>query len=162
MIYFILFCRWSGCRYSFKIPEGWEEVPVSIADLGGTEIDLRYNREDSGSLQVVVAPVLRFLDVGFNASVGLEELGPPQKIIEGFYPELYGTPLLDGDVLDTEVMRKDGLTYYLYDIKPHRLVTISAVGNRVFILATNSNSRQWRRGADELRVIQHSFYVPSV
>lgn len=29
-------------RYSFKIAEGWEEVPVSIADLGGTEIDLKY------------------------------------------------------------------------------------------------------------------------
>lgn len=28
-------------RYKFKVPQGWEEVPVSIADLGGTEIDLR-------------------------------------------------------------------------------------------------------------------------
>ena len=25
-------------RYSFKVPEGWEEKPVSIADLGGTEV----------------------------------------------------------------------------------------------------------------------------
>lgn len=25
-------------RYSFKIPKGWEETPVSIADLGGTEV----------------------------------------------------------------------------------------------------------------------------
>lgn len=24
-------------RYSFKVPEGWQETPVSIADLGGTE-----------------------------------------------------------------------------------------------------------------------------
>ena len=28
-------------RYSFKVPKNWEETPVSIADLGGTEIDLR-------------------------------------------------------------------------------------------------------------------------
>ena len=28
-------------RYSFKVPVGWEETAVSIADLGGTEIDLR-------------------------------------------------------------------------------------------------------------------------
>ena len=28
-------------RYSFRVPAGWEETPVSIADLGGTEIDLR-------------------------------------------------------------------------------------------------------------------------
>lgn len=25
-------------RYEFKIPAGWEETPVSIADLGGTEV----------------------------------------------------------------------------------------------------------------------------
>ncbi len=56
---------------------------MSIADLGGTEIDLRYGKEDEGEAQVVVAPVLRFLDVGFNADVRIEELGPPQRIIEG-------------------------------------------------------------------------------
>jgi hypothetical protein len=25
-------------RYSFRVPAGWEETPVSIADLGGTEV----------------------------------------------------------------------------------------------------------------------------
>ena len=29
-------------QYSFRIPQAWEETPVSIADLGGTEIDLRF------------------------------------------------------------------------------------------------------------------------
>ncbi|MEW5309471.1 MAG: hypothetical protein WDW38_001359 [Sanguina aurantia] len=47
-------------RYSFKIPKGWEETPVSIADLGGTEIDLRFSSKEMGQLSVVVAPVLRF------------------------------------------------------------------------------------------------------
>ena len=32
-------------------------------------------------------------DVGFNASVTIEELGSPDKIIQGFAPELYGSPL---------------------------------------------------------------------
>lgn len=26
-------------RYSFRLPDGWEETPVSIADLGGTEVE---------------------------------------------------------------------------------------------------------------------------
>jgi hypothetical protein len=47
-------------QYSFRVPETWEEVPVSIADLGGTEIDLRFKSRDEGDLSVVVAPVLRF------------------------------------------------------------------------------------------------------
>ncbi|GIL48056.1 hypothetical protein Vafri_4764 [Volvox africanus] len=56
--------------YKFRVPKGWEEIPVSIADLGGTEIDLRYQNKEQGDLAVVVAPVLRFMDVGFNAVSG--------------------------------------------------------------------------------------------
>lgn len=47
-------------QYQFRVPETWGEVPVSIADLGGTEIDLRFKNKDEGELSVVVAPVLRF------------------------------------------------------------------------------------------------------
>ncbi|MQL68939.1 hypothetical protein Taro_001231 [Colocasia esculenta] len=46
--------------YIFKVPGGWDEVPVSIADLGGTEIDLRFANSKEGRLFVLVAPVLRF------------------------------------------------------------------------------------------------------
>lgn len=38
------------------------QVPVSIADLGGTEIDLRFANSKEGRLFVIVAPVLRFAD----------------------------------------------------------------------------------------------------
>ncbi|GFH32318.1 PsbP domain-containing protein, partial [Haematococcus lacustris] len=49
--------------YAFKVPGGWGEVPVSIADLGGTEIDLRYSSREQGEVTVVVAPVMRFADI---------------------------------------------------------------------------------------------------
>lgn len=39
-----------------------EQVPVSIADLGGTEIDLRFANPKEGRISVVVAPVKRFSD----------------------------------------------------------------------------------------------------
>lgn len=39
-----------------------QQVPVSIADLGGTEIDLRFANSKQGRLYVIVAPVLRFAD----------------------------------------------------------------------------------------------------
>lgn len=38
------------------------QVPVSIADLGGTEIDLRFGSSREGRLFVIVAPVRRFSD----------------------------------------------------------------------------------------------------
>lgn len=44
-------------------------------------------------MAIVVAPVLRFADVGFNADVRLKELGSPEKMIGGFGPELFGSPL---------------------------------------------------------------------
>ena len=37
--------------------------------------------------------MLRFIDVGFNADIRIEELGPPEKLIGGFAPELFGSPL---------------------------------------------------------------------
>ena len=37
--------------------------------------------------------MLRFIDVGFNADVRIEEIGPPEKLISGFAPELFGSPL---------------------------------------------------------------------
>lgn len=148
-------------RYTFIVPEGWEEKPVSIADLGGTEIDLRFEHPDQGNLLVVVAPVLRFMDVGYNARIDIQQIGPPDKIIAGFAPELYGKPLMDDDVLDTSVVEDGGLTYYQWQVKPHHLVSATAVGNRVFILSTTSNSRQWRKAKDDLLRVQKSFRVLS-
>lgn len=226
-------------RYSFKVPAGWEETPVSIADLGGTEvritrvdchletirhirarsvggcsivgpplcavatpplaqIDLRFGDKEQGALQVVVAPVLRFKDVGFNARVTVEELGTPDMLISGFAPELFGTPLNDEDVLETRVINKDGQPYYewcdrhmmtlIFFLRPcviplffslvtqcnlintnirrnrelsrHRLVSATAVGNRLFLMAVEANGRQWRRAEANLRRIWTSFQVP--
>ena len=45
--------------------------------------------------------------------------------------------------------------------KPYHYVTMTAVGNRAFLLATAATPRQWRAAKEELRTIQQSFYVPS-
>lgn len=42
------------------------QVPVSIADLGGTEIDLRFANPKQGRLFVIVAPCKRFSDSKFS------------------------------------------------------------------------------------------------
>ena len=155
-------------RYSFQLPggKGWEETPVSIADLGGTELDLRFASPADGSLAVVVAPVLRFVDVGFNADVRIDTLGPPDRIIAGFAPELFGAPLEAGDVEETEVVKKGNLTYYRWLVKPllgstqRHAVAATAVGNRVFILTCAAKPREWKRAGAELKAIAASFTVP--
>lgn len=149
-------------RYSFKVAAGWDETPVSIADLAGTELDLRFENKEEGNLFLVVAPVLRFRDVGVNADVRIDELGTPDIIIAGFAPEIFGAPLSDDDVLVTETAQIDGVTYYYWEVKPHHLVAATAVGNRLFMMVLNANGRQWRKAENNLRVMQKSFFVPKL
>lgn len=119
---------------------------------------------------MVVAPVLRFIDVGFNADVRIEAIGTPDTIVAGFAPELFGAPLQEGDTLETDVDKKGDLTYYTYVLKPpaggpggnvggRRLVAATAYKNRLFLLAASANPRQWRRAEAELRKIVKSFNV---
>ena len=74
--------------------------------------------------------------MGYNARVNMEFLGPPENIIAGFAPELYGKPLEDDAVVNTRVTKKDDETYYQWDLTPHRLVVATATGNRVRIPAS--------------------------
>ena len=57
------------------------------------QIDLRYTNPEEGGLEVVVAPVMRFKDIEFNANVKIEEIAPPERIISGFALEIFGAPL---------------------------------------------------------------------
>ncbi|KAG6546947.1 hypothetical protein Mapa_011563 [Marchantia paleacea] len=144
--------------YSFKVPTDWEEIPVSIADLGGTEIDLRFQSPTEGNISVVVAPVLRFSsDLGDN--VKIEDIGEPQKVIDAFGPELTGQNV-EGKVKNMDVKKYEGRTYYQYELDvPHMLVTATAAGNRLYLLSVTANGRQWKKFAPNLRDIQDSFRV---
>lgn len=144
--------------YSFRVPDEWEEVPVSIADLGGTEIDLRFSNKQEGNLSVVVAPVLRFAsDLGDNATI--EKVGPPEKVIDAFGPELVGQNV-EGQVKDMAVKEHDGRTYYAYELNvPHVLITATAAGNRLYLMTVSGNARQWKKNGDVLKNIAGSFRV---
>lgn len=146
-------------QYSFRVPDGWKEEAVSIADLGGTEIDVRFVNQEEGQLAVVVAPVLRFMNVGFNADVRIEDIGSPEKVLNGFAPEILGGPVDEDDIVNQETYSKGPLQYYIWETKGHDLLTATAFKNRVFIIALRANGRQWRNAKNELHVMQKSFAV---
>ena len=145
--------------YSFDVYEGWEEVPVSIADPGGTEIDVRFNSEDDGGLKVVLAPVLRFADVKEGTNPGIEELIKFDRFMAGFGPELTQSPVDESDIVDSFVDEREGLTYYNFELKNHTLVAATAWKKRIFIICLQAPSRQWRNSADKLRATMKSFKV---
>ena len=145
-------------------------MPTSIADLGGTEIDCRFAPADGGVLaSVVVAPIARFLDIGFNADVRLPDIGPPEKLIAGFFPELFGKTIEDSDVIETKVETRvppnaksdtKPLTYYFYELAKKRRVAITATGNRVFILSISpKTSVGARKHSADFQHIAESFTV---
>lgn len=144
--------------YSFAVPNGWEEVPVSIADLGGTEIDLRYSNSKEGSLFVIVAPVLRFADnLGDDATI--EKIGTPEKVISAFGPEVIGENV-EGKVISSNVIEHSGRTYYQFELEPpHVLITATAAGNRLYLFNVTANGLKWKRHYQDLKRISESFRV---
>ncbi|EEF36252.1 psbP domain-containing protein 4, chloroplastic isoform X2 [Ricinus communis] len=144
--------------YAFKVPQEWEEVPVSIADLGGTEIDLRFSSSKEGRLFVIVAPVLRFADdLGDNATI--ERIGPPEKVINAFGPEVIGENV-EGKVLSMNVAEHSGRMYYQFELEPpHVLITATAAGNRLYLFSVTGNGLQWKRHYKDLKRIAESFRV---
>ncbi|KAK8572248.1 hypothetical protein V6N13_047860 [Hibiscus sabdariffa] len=144
--------------YSFKVPQGWEEVPVSIADLGGTEIDLRFANSKQGRLFVIVAPVLRFADnLGDDATI--QKIGPPEKVINAFGPEVIGENV-EGKVLSMKTAEHDGRMYYQYELEPpHALITATAAVNRLYLFSVTGSGLQWKRHYEDLKKIAESFRV---
>lgn len=144
--------------YLFKVPEDWSEVPVSIADLGGTEIDLRFGSPKQGRLSVIVAPVRRFADeLGDNTTI--EEIGPPEKVINAFGPEVVGENV-EGKVLRMEVAEHSGRKYYQFELEPpHVLITATAAGNRLYLFNVTGSGLQWKRHYQDLKKIAESFRV---
>ncbi|XVE95625.1 hypothetical protein REPUB_Repub02eG0114300 [Reevesia pubescens] len=144
--------------YAFSVPQDWEEVPVSIADLGGTEIDLRFASSKEGRLFVIVAPVLRFADnLGQNATI--EKIGPPEKVINAFGPEVIGENV-EGKVISMNSTEHDGRMYYQYELEPpHVLITATAAGNRLYLFNITGSGLQWKRHYKDLKRIAESFRV---
>ncbi|KAK3139497.1 hypothetical protein QOZ80_5AG0384170 [Eleusine coracana subsp. coracana] len=143
--------------YSFKVPDGWEEVPVSIADLGGTEIDLRFANSKQGRLFVIVAPVRRFADDLDDATI--EKIGTPEKVITAFGPEVIGENV-EGKVLASATAEHLGRTYYQFELEPpHVFITATAAGNRLYLFSVTANGLQWKRNYKDLKQIAESFRV---
>lgn len=144
--------------YVFSVPDGWEEVPVSIADLGGTEIDLRFANSKEGSLFVIVAPVRRFAD-NISDDAKIEEIGEPDKVISAFGPEVIGESV-EGKVLSAEVAEHSGRKYYQFELEPpHVFITATAAGNRLYLFNVTGSGLQWKRHSKDLKEIAESFRV---
>lgn len=154
---------WLGLQqYSFDVPAGeFKEEPTNVFDPEGSEIDLKLRGNKSGSISVVVAPIKRFREVPEGQMLAIEDVGDEKKVLSGFHSELFNGEPLDDNEIESMWRFKDtsGLTYYRYNLDPRRLVTATAMGNKMLILAIGASALQWRKSRDSLLATADSFRV---
>lgn len=70
-------------------------------------------------------------------------------------------PPTDNEILETFVDKRGGLTFYNFHCYPFYLVSMTATRNRLFIMTTACNARQWKKYEADFRKMQKSFQVAS-
>lgn len=77
------------------------------------------------------------IDFGDDATI--EKIGPPEKVINAFGPEVIGENV-EGKVLSMDVEELCGRKYYRYELEPpHVLITATAAGNRLYLFSVTGN-----------------------
>lgn len=126
-------------------------------------------------------------DVEIGEEATIEQIGPPDKVISAFGPEVIGENV-EGKVLRSEVAEHEGRTYYQFELEPpHVMITATAAGNRLYLFNVTGNGKnqintfylqniciincsnpttccdftglQWKRYYKDLRKIAESFRV---
>jgi len=146
--------------YQFVTYEGWEEKPVSIADPEGTEIDAKFSSEQDGEIKIILAPILRFVDFPAESNPRIQDFLTLSSFIQGFGPELVGTPVQEEDVVKSYEDEREGLTFYNYELKNHWLISATVYQRRVYIIVLHSSALQWRRSYAKLLKTAASFSIP--
>lgn len=78
-------------------------------------------------------------DLGENATI--EKIGPPERVIDAFGPEVIGENV-EGKVLSMEVTEHAGRKYYQFELEPpHALITATAAGNRLYLFNVLANGK---------------------
>eukprot|EP00238_Polyblepharides_amylifera_P015337 CAMPEP_0196600302 /NCGR_PEP_ID=MMETSP1081-20130531/95316_1 /TAXON_ID=36882 /ORGANISM="Pyramimonas amylifera, Strain CCMP720" /LENGTH=208 /DNA_ID=CAMNT_0041926133 /DNA_START=494 /DNA_END=1120 /DNA_ORIENTATION=- len=150
--------------YSFKVPAGWEEVGSFAGEgYGGQEVDLRFQGGE-GRLEVVLAPIRRFIDP-VPDHVTIKDIGSELKFIKAFGTEITGgNPIYEEDIVSSGTVTGPlGRPYYVYNLKlgggQSVLVSATVLRDRAYLLACKASSLQWRKNKSVLSDIRDSFYA---
>lgn len=83
--------------------------------------------------------------VDIEGEAEIELIGPPDKVISAFGPEVIGENV-EGKVISMEVAEHSGRTYYQFELEPpHVLITATAAGNRLYLFnVTGSGKKTFR------------------
>lgn len=157
--------------YSFALPPNWKRDPVANISSGNycqprcaepwTEVI--FSSPADGKAQVIISPLVRLIN---KSGAGLEDIGPPEGLINSFGPYITGTNVEEEDVVSATSKQVDGRTYYDYEIyapyainPPHGLATLTTKGDAAILFVINATDKQWGASKDKLKSVLESFVV---
>ena len=102
--------------------------------------------------------------MGSEMCIRDRDIGPPDKLLGGFAPEILGGPLEDRDLESTVISSKNcpvgELDFYNWVTnRPRAIMSATSYKNRAFVLCVKASALQWRRNEEALRRIGESFQV---
>lgn len=114
-------------------------------------------------LQVIISPLVRLIN---KSGASLDEIGPPEGLIQSFGAYITGTGLEEDEVLSASSKKVNGRTYYNYEIyapygtqPPHGLASLTTKGDAAILFVINATDKQWSAAEPKLRAVLDSFVV---
>lgn len=157
--------------YEFVLPPTWKQTRVANILSGNycqpkcaePWVEVKFEDEKQGKVQVVASPLIRLTN---KPNATIEDIGSPERLIASLGPFVTGNTFDSDELVDTNVEKIDGQTYYSYVLETplaltgsHNLAKATAKGNTVVLFVASANDKQWSSSQKVLKAIVDSFQV---
>ncbi|XP_062207171.1 psbP domain-containing protein 6, chloroplastic-like [Phragmites australis] len=157
--------------YEFILPPSWKQTRVANILSGNycqpkcaePWVEVKFEDEKQGKVQVVASPLIRLTN---KPNATIEDIGSPERLIASLGPFVTGNTFDSDELIDTNVKKIDGQTYYSYVLETplaltgsHNLAKATAKGNTVVLFVASANDKQWSSSQKVLKAIVDSFQV---
>ncbi|OEL12964.1 PsbP domain-containing protein 6, chloroplastic [Dichanthelium oligosanthes] len=157
--------------YEFILPPTWKQTRVANILSGNycqpkcaePWVEVKFEDEKQGKVQVVASPLIRLTN---KPNATIEDIGSPERLIASLGPFVTGNTFDSDELVDTNVEKIDGQTYYSYVLETplaltgsHNLAKATAKGNTVVLFVASANDKQWSSSSKVLKAILDSFHV---
>ena len=117
-----------------------------------------------GKVSVIISPLIKVTRL-VNPQVN--EIGPPEKLIESFGPYATGDTIdVANDGVSATMQTLDGQVYYVYELYTptalsgaHNVVALTFKGGISLLCVASANDKQWDAAQADLRSIISSFRI---
>jgi len=156
--------------YRFEIPGSFREGKVANI-LSGNYCQPRcdepwteviFEDVDRGRIALLVSPLRKLTN---QSEARIEDIGPPEGIIQSVGSYITGTFLDEESVVSMDQKKQDdGRTYYYYEVDSpygilgrHSFSACTTKGDLALLLIASANEKQWSRSKFQLKQVMESF-----